>query len=63
MVLLTTRADATPAALLAHARAKGAAEIAVPRTIQVVEKLPLLGTGKVDYGAATQMVTDAREAA
>ena len=63
LVLLTTRADATPAALLAHARAKGAAEIAVPRTIQVVEKLPLLGTGKVDYGAATQMVTDAREAA
>jgi acyl-[acyl-carrier-protein]-phospholipid O-acyltransferase/long-chain-fatty-acid--[acyl-carrier-protein] ligase len=63
LVLLTAQADATPAALLAHARARGAAEIAVPRIIEVVDKLPLLGTGKVDYNAATRMVTAAREAA
>jgi acyl-[acyl-carrier-protein]-phospholipid O-acyltransferase/long-chain-fatty-acid--[acyl-carrier-protein] ligase len=63
LVLLTTRKDATPGALLAHARAKGAAEIAVPRVVQVIEALPLLGTGKVDYGAATRLVRDAREAA
>ena len=55
LVLLTTRADATSAALLAHARAKGAAEIAVPRVVRVVEALPLLGTGKVDYVAATRL--------
>jgi hypothetical protein len=35
----------------------------VPRVVQVIEALPLLGTGKVDYGAATRLVRDAREAA
>ncbi len=57
LVLLTTQPDATSAALLAQARAQGTAEIAVPRTIQVVDSLPLLGTGKVDYAAATRSVT------
>jgi acyl-[acyl-carrier-protein]-phospholipid O-acyltransferase/long-chain-fatty-acid--[acyl-carrier-protein] ligase len=52
LVLMTTQADATTAPLLAHARAHGAAEIAVPRTVRVVEALPRLGTGKVDYAAA-----------
>ena len=63
LVLLTTQADAISAALLAHARAKGAAEIAVPRLVRVVEALPLLGTGKVDYTAATRLVAGEREAA
>jgi acyl-[acyl-carrier-protein]-phospholipid O-acyltransferase/long-chain-fatty-acid--[acyl-carrier-protein] ligase len=63
LVLLTTRKDAAPGALLAHARAKGAAEIAVPRVIQVVDALPLLGTGKVDYTAAGRMVAESRAAA
>jgi acyl-[acyl-carrier-protein]-phospholipid O-acyltransferase/long-chain-fatty-acid--[acyl-carrier-protein] ligase len=63
LVLLTTQADATPGALLAHARSKGAAEIAVPRTIRVVDALPLLGTGKIDYSAAARLVEDARAAA
>ena len=63
LVLLTTAADATPGALLAHARAHGAAEIAVPRTVQVVAALPLLGTGKVDYAAAGRLVEEMRAAA
>ncbi len=63
LVLLTTQHDATPGALLAHARAKGAAEIAVPRTVHVVGALPLLGTGKIDYVTAGRLVAEAREAA
>ncbi len=59
LVLLTTQADATAAALLAHARERGTAEIAVPRSVRVVEALPLLGTGKVDYVAATKAATQA----
>ncbi len=55
LVLLTTQPDAAGAALLAHARARGAVEIAVPRTIRVVPALPLLGSGKVDYAAATRL--------
>jgi acyl-[acyl-carrier-protein]-phospholipid O-acyltransferase/long-chain-fatty-acid--[acyl-carrier-protein] ligase len=46
---------------MAHARARGAAEIGIPRSVRVVDALPLLGTGKVDYVTATAWVT--REAA
>lgn len=56
LVLVTTQADATAGALLAHARERGKAEIAVPRVVQVVEALPTLATGKVDYVSATRMV-------
>jgi len=63
LVLLTTQADATSTALLAHARARGSAEIGVPRIIRVVEALPLLGSGKVDYTAAGRMAVAEREAA
>ncbi len=63
LALLTTRKDATSAALLAHARAIGAAEIAVPRIVRMVEALPLLGTGKVDYATATKTVAEQRMAA
>ncbi len=55
LVLLTTAPDATASALLARAREKGTAEIAVPRVVRVVEALPLLATGKVDYPAATRL--------
>ena len=63
LVLLTTQADASAARLLAYARERGTAEIAVPRSVRVVEGLPLLGSGKVDYGAATRLAADERMAA
>ncbi len=63
LALLTTQADATVAALLARARARGAAEIAAPRIIRTVDALPLLGTGKVDYAMAAQMAREERAAA
>ena len=63
LVLLTTQPGATSAALLAQARAKGSAEIAVPRTVRVVSALPLLGTGKVDYVTATRLAGEERVAA
>jgi acyl-[acyl-carrier-protein]-phospholipid O-acyltransferase/long-chain-fatty-acid--[acyl-carrier-protein] ligase len=42
-------------ALLAHAQAVGAPEIAVPRKIVTVPTPVLLGTGKTDYGAAQRI--------
>ena len=60
LVLLTTQADAEAGALLAHARARGVAEVAVPRVVRVVGALPLLGTGKVDYGAASALAREGR---
>jgi acyl-[acyl-carrier-protein]-phospholipid O-acyltransferase/long-chain-fatty-acid--[acyl-carrier-protein] ligase len=49
IVLFTTDINLSREQLSAAARLHGVPEIAVPRRIQVVEQLPLLGTGKVDY--------------
>ena len=63
LVLLTTQAGAEAGALLVWAREKGVAEIGVPRVVLVVEALPLLGSGKVDYTAAARLVGEERVAA
>jgi acyl-[acyl-carrier-protein]-phospholipid O-acyltransferase/long-chain-fatty-acid--[acyl-carrier-protein] ligase len=49
IVLFTTDSDLTREQLTAAARGLGYPEIAVPRRIRVVDNLPLLGSGKVDY--------------
>lgn len=49
IVLFTTDSDLTREQLAAAARGLGYPEIAVPSRIRVVESLPLLGSGKVDY--------------
>jgi len=56
LVLVTEQRDAAPAALLAHAQAIGAPELAVPRKIIKTPVLPLLGTGKTDYVAIQRIV-------
>jgi len=56
LVLLTTQRSAEARALLAQAREQSIPETAVPRTLHIVEKLPLLGTGKVDYPAAQSLL-------
>jgi acyl-[acyl-carrier-protein]-phospholipid O-acyltransferase/long-chain-fatty-acid--[acyl-carrier-protein] ligase len=52
LVLLTDCATATRDAMLAHFRAKGLAEILVPKSVLKVDRIPLLGTGKTDYVSA-----------
>ncbi len=49
LVLFTTQADATAAALGAWGKAHGVPELSLPRDIRVVDALPVLGTGKLDY--------------
>ena len=49
LVLFTTDAALSREALQAKGRELGLAELAVPRKIQRVDALPLLGTGKIDY--------------
>jgi acyl-[acyl-carrier-protein]-phospholipid O-acyltransferase/long-chain-fatty-acid--[acyl-carrier-protein] ligase len=51
IVLFTTQPDAHREDLVAAAHAEGLPEIALPRQIQVLSELPLLGTGKVDHQA------------
>lgn len=47
--LLTDCQDANRADLLTWAQHHGVPELAVPRKIEFVEDIPVLGTGKVDY--------------
>ena len=56
LILITDWQDAEPAPLLAHARAAGAPEIAVPRRFVKVNEVPSLGSGKTDYVAIQRMV-------
>jgi acyl-[acyl-carrier-protein]-phospholipid O-acyltransferase/long-chain-fatty-acid--[acyl-carrier-protein] ligase len=42
--------------LVQAARTKGAPEVAVPRVIEYIDKLPRLGTGKIDYVTLNQLV-------
>jgi acyl-[acyl-carrier-protein]-phospholipid O-acyltransferase/long-chain-fatty-acid--[acyl-carrier-protein] ligase len=59
LLLITTHPAADPRPLLSAARNRGLAEIQVPRDILVVSKIPLLGTGKIDY-PAVQRLAEAR---
>jgi acyl-[acyl-carrier-protein]-phospholipid O-acyltransferase / long-chain-fatty-acid--[acyl-carrier-protein] ligase len=58
IVLLTTQKDADRAAMQRQAKVSGASELAVPAVIQVVDKVPLLGSGKTDYVAATALARE-----
>ena len=51
LVLFTTAPGAAAADLLAWGRANGVKELAIPRDIRVLDALPVLGTGKLDYVA------------
>ncbi len=57
IILLTTLGSAQRVTLLEQAKNDGIAEIAVPRKIVHVATIPLLGTGKIDYVAASKMLT------
>ncbi len=58
LVLLTTDSRATRAQFQAAAKAKGAGEMMTPSEIIVVDKLPLLGSGKPDFVAALAMAKE-----
>jgi acyl-[acyl-carrier-protein]-phospholipid O-acyltransferase / long-chain-fatty-acid--[acyl-carrier-protein] ligase len=49
LVLFTTDPALRRDQLSAAARSSGAPELAVPRVIQCIDEIPLLGTGKTDY--------------
>jgi acyl-[acyl-carrier-protein]-phospholipid O-acyltransferase/long-chain-fatty-acid--[acyl-carrier-protein] ligase len=57
IVLFTTDSDLTREQMAAAAKGLGYPEIALPRRIRVVDNLPLLGTGKVDYMRLKQNAT------
>jgi acyl-[acyl-carrier-protein]-phospholipid O-acyltransferase/long-chain-fatty-acid--[acyl-carrier-protein] ligase len=58
LVLLTTDPAHTREAFAKHARAKGAAELSVPAEVLLVDRIPLLGSGKPDYVAALALAKE-----
>jgi acyl-[acyl-carrier-protein]-phospholipid O-acyltransferase/long-chain-fatty-acid--[acyl-carrier-protein] ligase len=58
VVLVTTQKDATRAAFQAFAKSKGASDLMVPADVLVIDKLPVLGSGKVDNVALTGFVRE-----
>jgi acyl-[acyl-carrier-protein]-phospholipid O-acyltransferase/long-chain-fatty-acid--[acyl-carrier-protein] ligase len=56
LVLLTTRSNAIRTELQAYAKECRVGEINVPRKIIITDKMPLLGTGKLDYPGVSRFV-------
>jgi acyl-[acyl-carrier-protein]-phospholipid O-acyltransferase/long-chain-fatty-acid--[acyl-carrier-protein] ligase len=63
LVLFTTDPALKREQLQAAARSVGAPELAVPRVIQYLEEIPLLGTGKTDYVRLKTMAQESTAAA
>ena len=63
LLLVTTQRGAEIRALLAAARDRGVAEIQMPREIVAVDKMPMLGTGKIDYPAVQRLAAGKAERA
>jgi acyl-[acyl-carrier-protein]-phospholipid O-acyltransferase/long-chain-fatty-acid--[acyl-carrier-protein] ligase len=58
LIMLTQQKGAVRSEFQAFARSKGASELMTPAEIVVMEKLPLLGTGKIDNMAITKLVKE-----
>jgi acyl-[acyl-carrier-protein]-phospholipid O-acyltransferase/long-chain-fatty-acid--[acyl-carrier-protein] ligase len=58
LVLVTTKHDPKRSDFLAFARARGASEMMVPTEVLILDKLPVLGSGKVDNIALTNFVRE-----
>lgn len=58
LILVTDRPDAARSRLLEEAKRLGYSELMVPRIIVNVDALPILGSGKTDYGTVLELVMD-----
>jgi acyl-[acyl-carrier-protein]-phospholipid O-acyltransferase / long-chain-fatty-acid--[acyl-carrier-protein] ligase len=58
LVMLTQQKGGTRAELQAFARSKGASELMTPSEVVYMEKLPMLGTGKIDNMAVTKLIKE-----
>jgi acyl-[acyl-carrier-protein]-phospholipid O-acyltransferase / long-chain-fatty-acid--[acyl-carrier-protein] ligase len=58
LVLVTTKQDPKRSDFIAFARTRGASELMVPAEVLILEKLPVLGSGKIDNLALTKFVRE-----
>ena len=58
LILLTTDAKCQRPAFIQFAKSRGATELMIPADILIVDKIPLLGSGKPDFIAATKLAAE-----
>jgi acyl-[acyl-carrier-protein]-phospholipid O-acyltransferase / long-chain-fatty-acid--[acyl-carrier-protein] ligase len=58
LILVTEQKDATRGAFQAFAKGRHASDLMIPADVWVVDKLPALGSGKVDTMAVAKLVRD-----
>jgi acyl-[acyl-carrier-protein]-phospholipid O-acyltransferase/long-chain-fatty-acid--[acyl-carrier-protein] ligase len=58
LVLFTEAKGATRAAYQSFAKGRGATEIAIPAEVVVIDRVPMLGTGKVDQVGVTKLARE-----
>jgi acyl-[acyl-carrier-protein]-phospholipid O-acyltransferase/long-chain-fatty-acid--[acyl-carrier-protein] ligase len=58
LILVTQQKDASRSAFLAFARERGASELMIPAEIFNIDKMPLLGSGKVDMVSLNKLVRE-----
>jgi acyl-[acyl-carrier-protein]-phospholipid O-acyltransferase/long-chain-fatty-acid--[acyl-carrier-protein] ligase len=58
LILVTQQRDATRQQVMGFARERGASELMIPAEIMVLDKLPVLGSGKVDQVSLIKLVQE-----
>ncbi len=58
LVLMTSDTKIARDAFIRHVREKGVSELNIPADIMLVDKIPLLGSGKADFVTATKLAKD-----
>ena len=56
LILVTQQKDAARSQFIAFARQRGASELMIPAEIMILDKMPLLGSGKVDLVSLNKLV-------
>ncbi|MHA7772493.1 acyl-[ACP]--phospholipid O-acyltransferase [Roseibium sp. M-1] len=66
LVLVTENPAADRSSFIAEAKARGAQDLMIPAEIRIVDKVPVLGSGKLDFAGVARLVngeTDHQQAA
>jgi len=56
LVMITDAPEATRTQFMEYAKGKGAMDLMVPADVRVVERVPVLGSGKVDFAGVETLV-------
>lgn len=56
LILVTDLQTATREAIIAYVKEHGITELSIPKQIKIVDKIPLLGTGKTDYVRIKELI-------